>query len=397
MKDRLVGRLLRRNLSLAQLAGFTLSNFIGLAIVAVAVQLWQDLRPIWEGDDSFMTRDYMVVNKKVTAANSLLGSGKAVMSGADLEDLRRQPWVRQADPFATVDYSVSAAVRTGSGGMSTNLFFESIPDRYIDVDDAEWRFEPGSDEVPLILSKDYLSLYNFGFASSAGLPQISEQMIGSVPLELRLTSFDGTRSATMRGRVVGFSKRLNTILVPEAFMQWSNGEFGSGPAAEPSRVAIDVSAPGDPAIGRYLKEHDLETGGDSKAGSASFLLNVAAAIVGGVGAVITLLSLFVLMLSISLLMQKNREKLHQLLMLGYPASSVARPYEFIVLLCSAVSLLLAVAALEGVRAAYIGAVTGLGGGGGWWQAPAVAVAITAVLAVANMVAVKRRVRGAWRS
>ncbi len=397
MTGTLVGRLLRKNLSLAQLAGFTLSSFIGLAIVAVAVQLWLDLRPVWEGDDSFMTRDFLVVNKKVTAANSLLGDGKATLSEADLEDLRRQPWVRGAAPFSTVDYGVSAAVRTGSGALSTNLFFESIPDEYIDVDADSWHFDPGSGEVPLILSKDYLSLYNFGFASSAGLPQISEQMIGSVPLELRLTSSDGLRSLTLRGRVVGFSKRLNTILVPDAFMQWSNGRLGSGTLPEPSRVAIDVSAPGDPAIETYLSAHDLETGGSSKAGSASFLLNVAAAIVGGVGAVITLLSLFVLMLSISLLMQKNREKLHQLLMLGFPAGVVARPYELIVVLSSALSALLAVGALEGVRAAYIGAVRSLGGGGGWWQAPLVAVAVAVVLAVANIVAVRRRVCSAWRS
>ena len=388
--------MLRKNLSLAQLAGFTLSSFIGLAIVAVAVQLWQDLRPVWEGDDSFMTRGYMVVNKKVTAANSLLGSGKAAFSEAEIDELREQPWVRGAAPFSTVDYSVSAAVRTGSCGLSTNLFFESIPDGYIDVEDADWHFDPDSGEVPLILSKDYLSLYNFGFASSAGLPQMSEQMIGSVPLELRLSSFDGQRSVTLRGRVVGFSKRLNTILVPDSFMRWSNGLLGSGKAAEPSRIAVDVSAPGDPAIESYLKDHDMETGSDSRSGSASFLLNVAAAIVGGVGGVITLLSLFVLMLSISLLMQKNREKLHQLLMLGYPAAAVARPYERLVLLCSAVSALLAVAALEGVRAAYIEPVRALGGGGGWWEAPALALAIAGVLALANVAAVRRRVRGAWR-
>lgn len=396
MKSSLVGRLLRKNLSHTQLVGFTLSSFIGLAIVAVAVQLWQDLRPIWEGDDSFMTRDYLVVNKKVTAANSLLGSGKAGLSDSELFDLRRQPWVREAAPFSTVDYSVNAAVRTGSHGLSTNLFFESIPDGFLDVDAAEWRFEPGSDEVPVILSKDYLSLYNFGFASSAGLPQVSEQMIGSVPLELRLTSFDGSRSMTMRGRVVGFSKRLNTILVPESFMQWSNARLGSGASAVASRVAIDVSSPGDPAIETYLKEHGLETGGDSRSGSASFLLNVAAVSVGGIGGVITLLSLFVLMLSISLLMQKNRGKLHQLLMLGWPAAAVARPYVRIVLFSSAASFVLAVAALEAVRASYIGAVRGLGGGGGWWQAPAVAVAISIALALANVAAVRRRVRAAWR-
>ena len=33
--------------------------------------------------------------------------------------------------------------------------------------------------VPVIISKDYLALYNFGFAGSAGLPQMSEGVMGA--------------------------------------------------------------------------------------------------------------------------------------------------------------------------------------------------------------------------
>ena len=48
----MVGRLLNRNVSKTQLAGFVLSNFIGLAIVITGIQFYADVRSIWEKEDS---------------------------------------------------------------------------------------------------------------------------------------------------------------------------------------------------------------------------------------------------------------------------------------------------------------------------------------------------------
>ena len=126
--------------------------------------------------------------------------------------------------------------------MSTMLFFESVPDRFVDGVASGWRFDERTGEVPIIISKDYLALYNFGFAGSAGLPQMSENILSGIPLRLTLTSDDGRRMRDFRGRVVGLSDRLNTILVPESFMEWSNRELGSGESHGPSRLIVDVSS-----------------------------------------------------------------------------------------------------------------------------------------------------------
>ena len=90
--------------------------------------------------------------------------------------------------------------------MGTMLFFESIPTEFIDVADRDWRFDPDKPEIPVIMSRDYLSLYNFGFAASQGLPQVSEGIVSSVPLEFTLRG-NGNYD-TLRGRIVGLSHRL---------------------------------------------------------------------------------------------------------------------------------------------------------------------------------------------
>lgn len=280
--------------------------------------------------------------------------------------------------------------------METALFFESVPDSFVDLPPADWRFEPGQGSVPVMIPKDYLALYNFGFAGSAGLPQLSEQLISGIPLKLYMRSEDGSRTMQLEGHIAGFSNRLNTVLVPDGFMRYANERLGDGPSAAPSRLIIDVSSPGDVAISEYLSGHGWEVAGDKSGSSAAYLLKVVVGIVMAIGAVITLLSLFVLMLSVSLLMEKNRQVIHRLLMLGAPLGKVGAPYSMMILMGCGVAWLLSVGALVALRTLYAGALEGLGAtsGGLLWGMVVATVLAVSVIAV-NVVAVNRKIKSAW--
>lgn len=216
-------------------------------------------------------------------------------------------------------------------------------------------------------------------------------------MKLVLSSDDGRRIRELKGHIAGFSNRLNTILVPQEFMEETNHELGSGRQVGTSRLVIDVSSPGDVAIGDYLSDHDYEVAGDKSGSSASYLLNVVTGIILSVGVVITLLSFFILLLSMSLLMEKNRDKIHSLLMLGCPAGEVAKPYIGIVVWASVAACVLAVICGFVLRTAYISALQGLGAEtGGWWIGSASGMVITVMLMVFNVAAVRRKVRKAWR-
>lgn len=392
----LVNRLLRKNTSLARIVGFILSNFIGLAIVICGIQFYEDAKTLWKSDDSFIKTDYIVVNKRVTSANTWEEADSGFTPG-EIADLREQPWVRDIGEFSSTDYRVWASVGSGDKGMSTMMFFESIPDKFVDGAGSDWHFNEGDRVVPIIISKDYLSLYNFGFAGSAGLPQMSESVLGNIPLRLSLSSFAGGNAINMDAHVVGYSNRLNTILVPQSFMDWSNRMLGKGEEKRPSRLIVDVSSPGDVAIPEYLKAHSLEVAGDKSGSSASFLLKVVAGIVVGVGVVITLLSFFVLLLSISLLMEKNRDKLHSLLMLGYPLRSVATPYIYMVVLSSVGAYVASAACALLVRGYYLEPLKGMGAAdGSWWLGIVGGLILVLLLMAYNVFVVVRRVRDCWR-
>ncbi|MCM1368765.1 MAG: ABC transporter permease [Candidatus Amulumruptor caecigallinarius] len=394
--SRLISGLLHKNISKSRIAGFVISNFIGLAIVAVAVQFYMDARSIWTDSHSFIKSDYLVVNKRVTSANTM-GQKSSDFTAAEIADLGSQPWARRVGSFSSTDYRVLASVNSGSRGMSTYMFFESIPDEFVDVPRSQWEYRPGSDVVPIILSKDYLTLYNFGFARSAGLPQMSEGLMSSIPLTLRLTSNDGTRSRELHGRVAGYSNRLNTILVPQSFMDETNAALGTGADAHHSRLVVDVSSPGDVAIKQYLEQHDYELAGDKSASSASFLLNVIVAVVTGIGAVITLLSLSILILSLSLIMEKNRDKIHSLLMLGYEFDNLAATYRRLVVYASLAAWVMAVGSMLLMRSQYLEPLSALGARpSGIWVAPVVTLLLTAVTIACNITAINRKIRASWR-
>ncbi len=393
---RLVDRLLRKNTSRARVAGFIISNFIGLAIVIGALQFYLDARGLWDADDSFISTDYLVLNKQVTGA-ATLGAENTRFSEEEISLLSSQPWVRKIGKFTSNDFKAYMSVGGTGRGLSSYIFFEAIPDEFIDVPSAHWQWNPESDDVPIIISKDYLTLYNFGFAASAGMPQMSEGIMSGIPIRLTLRSEDGTRELQANAHLAGYSNRLNTILVPESFLNEANSRLGTGVERQPARLIVDVSSPGDVAIGKYLEEHGLEMAGDKSASQASFLLKLVTGIVLAIGALITLLSLFILLLSISLIMEKNRGTLHGLLMLGYEFGAVGRPYILLAGISSVIAYVMALVFTILLRLYYIGPLEGLGSSAGpVWVAPLAGLLLTVLIVVFNIIAVRRRVMSAWR-
>ncbi len=388
-------KLLRKHISPAQLAGFSLASLIGLTIVILAVQFHQDVRPIFDDEESFIKKDYLIITRAVSTAGTLLGANNE-FSQAAIDDIQAQPWCRKVGKFSSNDYSLYATIGVGGGNsMGTMLFFESIPTEFIDVADSDWKFDPSKPEIPVIMSRDYLSLYNFGFAASQGLPQVSEGIISKVPLEFTLRG--NGHNDNLKGHIVGFSNRLNTIVVPQDFMKWSNERYGSGLDRNPSRLIVEVNSPGDVKMQTYLEEHGYQVAGEKmQQGKAQYFLTLVVSIVIVVGIIISLLAFFVLMLSIYLLLQKNTKKLQDMLLLGYSPTEVARPYINMVLAINAVVLVIAIVLMLLARAYYLPMLQAMGTSGGTIVvALIVAVIIMLLISVGNVIAIRRKINALW--
>lgn len=391
----LMWKLLRKHISTSQLIGFSIANLIGLTIVILAVQFYNDVLPIFNDEESFIRKDYVIITRNISSAGAIMGTS-AEFSDDDIADIERQPWCRKVGRFTSSKFSVVASIGGGTSPMiRTMFFFESIPNSFLDVDSTSWHFNPQRPQVPVIMSREYLSLYNFGFAATQGMPKVSEGEVSSVPLNFNLSG--NGHYDMMGGRIVGFSNRLNTIIVPDEFMRWANARYGTGEVQQPLRLIIEVNRPGDPKIQSYMDAHKYMIAGDKMASSKTYyLLTLVIIIVIVIGVLISLLSFFVLMLSIYLLLQKNTKKLQDLLLLGYSPAQVSKPYVKMVFFINVAVLVASIVLMLLARSCYMPMLREMGTkGGSIVPALIVAVVIMGAITAGNVWAIRRKIKSLW--
>ncbi len=351
--NKLLWKLIRLQISPWQLAGFALANVLGMTVVLFGVQFYLDAAPVFTAGDSFMKEEYIVVTKEV-GLSGITGKNSPGFSTQEMESLAAQPFVDDCAPFTSANFGVVASIQSASAGVGfqTEMFLEALPDKYIDTDLKNWHYTPGSNQVPIVIPRNYLNLYNFGFAAGRGLPAISETVVGMVPIQLYLSGAKG--NIIVEGHVTGFSNRLNTILVPIDFMRMANDSIAEKNEAKSTRICLNVKNPADPAIGEYLSQHGYRTegtGGDT--GRMAYFLRLICVAVVGVGICICVLAFFVMLLSVFLLLQKNMEKARTLRLIGYKVSTVCLPYFSVVLLVYTLGFIVSVVALSMLRNMYM--------------------------------------------
>ena len=285
----------------------------------------------------------------------------------------------------------------GMAYMSTEMFFESVPDRFVDADLKDWHFAEGDPVVPIILPRSYLTIYNFGFAQSRSLPKLSEGLMSLIQMDIMMRG--NGRVEQYKGNIVGFSNRLNTILVPQSFMEWANKNFAPNAEAQPARLIIEVSNPADSSIAGYFQKKGYETeDGKLDAGKTTYFLRLIVGIVLGVGLFISILSFYILMLSIFLLLQKNTTKLESLLLIGYSPNRVALPYQILTVGLNIIVLILSIGLVCWLRSYYIESIRLLFPQletGSLWAAIGMGILLFLIVSIINILAVKRKVLSIW--
>ena len=346
---KLIWKLLRKHISVFELAVFFIANLIGMAVILGGIQIYSDLSPMLSGEKSLIGNDYMIISRPVER----VGNETPKFTAEDIEELRGEEFVENLGVFASSKFRVDGGIEFKGKKLSTMMFFESVPDEFIDVDSEDWVFDPDSEIIPIILPRNYLNLYNFGFSQTQGLPNITEDMIKRVEMTLRLSG--NGRLDYYSGYVVGFSDRLNTILVPMSFMTWANSYYSTDVSGDATRLILEVKNPSAPEVVNYMEEHGyVAEDKPSESSKALFLLQVCVAIIVGIGVVFSLLSIIILTLSIYLLLQKNVNKLENLVLIGYKPVYVAMPYILMTMILNISIYVISIVAVSYVQGAYMG-------------------------------------------
>lgn len=210
----------------------SLGCLLGSTLLLLAVQLHQDINHYLEQNEG--PKNYFTMNKKVEGGALVnLGKKDESFSPEELQAIQALEGVKRIGGFKRNQFPVTVYIwPTGKVGLGSaakaDLFFESIPDAFLDFVPKEWKWEENATLVPIMVPKFYLDLWNFGLAPSrVEYPSLSTEAATGMPIEI----FIGRqRTTTLDGRFVAFSKRINSVLVPESFLAWANKKF-----AEPAK------------------------------------------------------------------------------------------------------------------------------------------------------------------
>jgi hypothetical protein len=394
----LVWKLLRQHISIPQFIGFFFANLFGMLIVLLGFQLYHDVMPVFTAEDSFMKSDYLILSKRVGTASTISGRTNS-FSNAEVDELGRQKFVAKVGAFTSTEYKMDAHMGVnGTNVLNSELFFESIPDEFIDVPLKDWKYTEGSKVVPIILPRTYIAMYNFGFARSHSLPKLSEGLMGMIDFQIFIHGNGHQDEFT--GKVIGFSSRLNTILVPQSFMDWSNGYYAPDSHSDPTRLVLKTAPGAGEQLTRYVDKKGYEVEDDKlQAEKTTYFLQLMVTIVVTVGLIISVLSFYILMLSIYLLVQKNSTKLENLLLIGYGPDDVARPYQLLTVGLNIGVLIIALIVLLVARTYYLGILETLFpelDTPTMWPAVGLGLVLFIVVSICNIVAIRHKIIKIWK-
>ena len=124
-------------------------------------------------------------------------------------------------------------------GLKTDYVFESIPDKYIETN-VNWKWRK-KQLIPIIIPKDYLKLLNLGYAETKKanrIPLLSYDAVKSLTGRVLIESPKGKKHFSCR-IVRLHRKKINSILVPENFIDWANENYGVKKEIKPNKILVE--------------------------------------------------------------------------------------------------------------------------------------------------------------
>lgn len=298
-------------------------GYIGLAagvlLLLSSIQMYININALLKERVSQKTgADFISITKTITNEN--MGQDNR-FTAADLNEIKAQPFIEDAAPLIANQFRVKAS----AGNIipfSTDLFLESLDEKFLDTVPPSFSWAPGQTDVPIIFSSDFMEMYNV-FAPSQDLPQLSDKTMSSVNIILECYSPLGVQQ--YRARIVALSDRINSVLVPNNFMQWANLHFGGVSTVNPSRIYIKTIDANDPRLLSFLEKKDYRVNKEkTKFGRVKQILQ---AVVGGLavfGILVILLAMLLFSFYLRLMIARSRDNLQLLITLGYSPRWLSR-------------------------------------------------------------------------
>ncbi len=301
-------------------------SFIGLGLgvflLLCAIQMFVNIQQLLKGKTIRKNGfDYIAVTKKVTNEN--MGQNeKTLFSKADIEELKSKPFVDDVAPLVATNFRLEF-----SGGtvlpFKTDMFLESIRSDFIDTVPPDFDWHEGQNTIPIIVSSDFLEVFN-AFAPAYGYPKISRETASGIPVLITCYGTD-EKSEIFNGKIIAFTDRINSTLVPLSFIDWANLKFSGKKVEQYSRIYLKTKDANNTQLLNFLDQKNYEINKDkTRFGRVKQILQGIFTGLGIFGLMIVVLALMLFSFYLQLVIAKSKENLQLLLAIGYSPKWLGR-------------------------------------------------------------------------
>ena len=257
--------------------------------------------------------DFISITKKVT--NETMGQPeKNAFYEKDIDELKHQPFLADVAALESNQFRVQLS----AGDIlpfRTDLFLETIKDDFLDTLPPNFTWAEGQTNVPVIISSDYLEMFNV-FAPSQGLTQVSKETAMNVPVVITISGKG--QKTDFYGSIVAFSDRVNSVVVPKTFMDWANKNYGETAGQGYGRLFIKTADVNNTELLAFLDQKGYVINKDkTRMGRARQIMQGIFTGLGVFGLMVVIMALMLFSFYLQLVIARSRENLQLLLLIGY--------------------------------------------------------------------------------
>ncbi len=351
-----------------QLLGYAITLCIGVIIILTTYNIYSDLQPILKEETDVFGNNGVVISKEISDVSTVIGGFNSIKGNIvdrssiyfnteEINNFKKQSFVNDISFFNTAS-GFNIYLYISDLGLRTDIFFESIPDKYLEIVNEQnknlWKWDEKEKFIPIIIPKDYIKILNLSYAESkksSGIPLLSYNSVKWMKGEVVLKSRFGKEKFTCQ--IVGFTEKVNSILVPNEFLIWANENYGDKQKSKPNKLIVEFNNTSSPEILQYLKDNSYEINKkDIEFNKLINIFKIAFILIFVIAAVIITLSISFVLLSVNLIFQKNKKTLINLYNIGYNLQKISFLYKIIISGTTLVSIIIALIISSLVRNTY---------------------------------------------
>lgn len=314
---------------------------LSFILVLTCIQLYSNANALL-GKKSSDSNYWITMSKTINPDNigrkELIGFDKT-----DIDELKSWKEVKSIYPVVSNDFKVSA-----DGGsfipFYTDMYLEAVDNEAIDIKDLS-EFVVKDNTIPIIISREYLNLYNYGFALNQGLPQITEEFAKKIEVNINIT-LKG-KNLKYKGKLIGLSDRIHSVLVPKKFLDSINATQAYTQAHKDinTRILVKVNDVSDQDLIAKMTKKGYESNQESlRSAKIKGKLFLVLRAIAFIGIFIFILCVFMIVNFIKMQFLEKQEEVSIKYSLGYSpkkmVSSISRFFSINVALVLLISLIL---------------------------------------------------------